>query len=112
MLKCKIKPEFKETNKSMWKTSNGFKVKQAKNVWKIQQYRDAEGKAPFIESQATMGQSLMARKRSIEREVSPIKFDSTIRSDNWRNDYSKVNSLNSAKGLQVQMKLMKLGEPV
>ena len=59
-----------------------------------------------------MGQSLMARKRSIEREVSPIKFDSTIRSDNWRNDYSKVNSLNSAKGLQVQMKLMKLGEPV
>ena len=41
MLKCKIKPNFKETNKKLWKTSAGFKVKQAKNVWKIQQYRDA-----------------------------------------------------------------------
>ena len=58
-----------------------------------------------------MGQSILDRKRSIEREVSPIKFDSTIRTDNWRNDYSKVNSLNSSMGLQVQMKLMRLGEP-
>lgn len=68
MYKATVDPEFKKDNKCLWKTLNGFSVKNPikensplnENLWEDQPqfYKD---QAPYIEGNKELGQKLLQR---------------------------------------------------
>ena len=60
--------------------------------------------SPYIDSAIQVGQNVVEpKKRHKMLEVSPKAFNSTIRTDNWRNEFAKINTLGSKKSIEAQM---------
>ena len=63
---------------------------------------------PFFGGSKVVGANQMARHRRRHKEQSQTRqFDGMVRTDNWRNNYTKTNSLRSGKSLESQVQTLK-----
>lgn len=97
-------PVYKPIQKSLWKTKNGFSVKQTKDgkhVWKQAPVGTEAGTNPYRDGHANVGQEGVERRRNKAKELSKTQeFEGMCAPDNWRNTYSRVNSLHSGHSLE------------
>jgi hypothetical protein len=105
MYKAVIKPDFKEVNKEFWRTEGGFSIKNPKkslatsNIAATSEERKL-GDNPYIAGLNEIGSQALMRRRYKDREVSPRPFESTVRSDNYRNEFVNIVSIGGGKSLE------------
>ena len=111
MKKC-MNPTYRSLNKKDWLNKKGFNYNKVNrnsspvngSAWNFQNsFNKTGGLMPYRGALQTIGQEFLDRKRNKSRETSPKAFDGMIPKDNFRNDYTRINSLGAGQSIDGQI---------